>query len=454
MASDGQDVGSGGNRLDGDGPDDERLGNNEPRSAKPDRPFFFLGLKGVIGASVLFSVLSLIGISFANTTVLVPLLPGLVASLVIYAAAIGALGFSARLAVLASVWLALCFLWSFGILAIARIDLVPETIAAVFAVNAVNALVVAQLIYGVTVELWRDMSVEAAIRKGLKRWATPGAVAVAAILVSLLVLAPLEPVWISTLFATGMAVIAAAVPVIFLGLPVSLSHMRFDESSVALANRHRERRENMLGRLAALATPRWAYAVIGIFVVLFAILVSEGGRAADLRNAAAVLLWRESGAALGLSVFAAGLIGAVTARDWRAALVCMTVPFLLATWGGVLSYHLQIASLAMSAKMLVIGGGFGAGMCVLLIDAIGVYRRFEDDVETASARAVIESGPVLLVTGLAIALAAAFFALLFGELSSASLVILIEVAGVIVIVPALVSVIDDIFPKRQSMEEL
>ena len=74
--------------------------------------------------------------------------------------------------------------------------------------------------------------------------------------------------------------------------------------------------------------------------------------------------------------------------------------------GGVLSHNLQMVSLVMAAKMLVIGGGFGAGICILLIDAIAVYRLFDDDVETAFARAVNESGPVLIVIGLAIALAA------------------------------------------------
>lgn len=244
-------------------------------------------LKGVIAASIFFSVLSLTAIFFANSAVLNSVLPSLMAALFVYLGAIAALSFSLRLACLASTWLALCFLWSFGILAIARIDLVPETLAAVF---AVNALVIGHMVYGVTVELWRDMSVDAAIRKGLRRWATPGAVAVAALLASILVLAPLEPVWISTLFVTGMGVIAASVPIIFLGFPISLRQMSFDESSVALANRHRERREDVLSHLATLASPRWAYAVFGIFVVLSAILISEGGRAADLRDVTAILL--------------------------------------------------------------------------------------------------------------------------------------------------------------------
>ena len=151
---------------------------------------------------------------------------------------------------------------------------------------------------------------------------------------------------------------------------------------------------------------------------------------------------------------AVGLIGAVTARDWRAAVICTVVPFLLATWGGVLSHNLQMVSLVMAARMLVIGGGFGAGICILLIDAIAVYRRFDDDVETAFARAVNESGPVLIVIGLAIALAALCFALRFVELSAASLIIVIEVAGVMVIVPGLASILDDVAPRRQSIEEL
>jgi hypothetical protein len=299
LHSDGQDADSRLEGSDSDTPHDKDLrgkGRGKGGQAgsghgtEKDNRFLLGGLKGVIAASILFSVLSLTVISFANSAALNSVLPSLMAALFVYLGAVAALSFSLRLACLASTWLALCFLWSFGILAIARIDLVPETLAAVFAVNAVNALVIGHMVYGVTVELWRDMSVDAAIRKGLKRWATPGAVAVAALLASILVLAPLEPVWISTLFVTGMGAIAASAPIIFLGLPISLRQMSFDESSVALANRHRERREDVLSHLATLASPRWAYAVFGIFVVLSAILISEGGRAADLRDVTAILL--------------------------------------------------------------------------------------------------------------------------------------------------------------------
>jgi hypothetical protein len=67
---------------------------------------------------------------------------------------------------------------------------------------------------------------------------------------------------------------------------------------------------------------------------------------------------------------------------------------------------------------------------------------------------VNESGTVLIAIGLAIALAALCFALRFVELSAASLIIVIKVAGVMVIVLGLASILDDVAPRRQSIEEL
>lgn len=401
-----------------------------------------------------FSLFSLYAIYQAGIGSLLPALAPLVLALVLYAFAVAALTLSAHLSLLASAVLALCFLWAFGFLSLARVALETPTIVAVMAVDAANALLVAQLIYGVVADACRDMEIDAAIGKNLKRWTMPGAIAVAAMLIPVLALAPLEGDWVMAALIAALGTVIASTPVIFVALPYVLERIAIAESIVARANRWRERREDVLFPLAVLAVPRWAYAVCGAIAVLFAIVFADAGRAESLFAATLPSLWYQGGFALALSVISAGIMGVLALHDWRAGFVAAVIPFVFASIGAWLVAQSGIAPFSAAATILVLGGGFGAGIAILLLDAIGVYRRFDDDVETALARAYYDSAPVILIVGLTLAVSAAFFAAQFSEAAGGGVMILVQTLGVALGAPCLAAVLEDIFWKRKSVEEL
>lgn len=407
-----------------------------------------------IACGVIFSALSAYILYRSENGALLAALPPLLLALALYAVAIAALTLSLILSLFAALVLTLCFVWSFGFLVLAHVALDPPTIVAVMAVNTANALLVAQLIYGVVTDTCRDMEVDAAVGKNLKRWTLPGAIAVAAMLIPILALAPLEGDWVVAALTAELGTVLASTPVIFIAFPYVLDKTAIAENIIARANRWREWREHFLYPLAAIAVPRWAYAVCGAIAVVFAIVFFDGGRAVSFDSSTLILLWRENDFALALSLVASAIMGSLALRDWRAALVCALVPFVFASFGAWLILRLEIAPLFSAARMLVLGGGFGAGIAILLLDAIGVYRRFDDDVETALARAFYDSGPVILIVGLGLASSAAFFAARFSEAAGGGLMVLVETLGITIGAPCFAAVLEDIFWKRKSVEEL
>ena len=407
-----------------------------------------------IACAVLFSLLALYGLYAGDPRHLLAALPPLIPSLLFYFAGIFLLTLSPGLSLIASGALALCILWSLGLLALARVDLDPPVVVAVLAVNAANALLIAQLVYAVLVDACRDMELGAAVGKNLRRWTVPGAIAVAAMLIPILALAPLEGEWVVAASIAALGSVLASTPVNFIALPYLLDRMPIAEPVIARANIWREWRETYLLAFGAIASPRWAYAICGAVAVLFAVFLFDGGRVAILADGTIADAWRAGGAALALSLCAVAALAALALRDWRFAIVPAVVPFVFASWGAWLIVSVQIAAPAAAATLLVLGTGFGAGIAILLLDAIGVYRRFEDDAVGALARAFYDSGAVIGIVGIALAASAAIFATRFPQAAGGGLMILVQALGVAIVSPCLAAILEDIFPKRKSLEEL
>jgi hypothetical protein len=224
--------------------------------------------------------------------------------------------------------------------------------------------------------------------------------------------------------------------------------LSFSEWFVAAANRARESRERWISRLSFVAERRWGLSVSGIGIVLGTIAVF-GARSLRLHGEPPMSAMRY--ALIAAIAFAAS---AIALRNWRLALaVTLTLVFegLFGLWA------VSAGAMPIFSEDRIVFGvtlAIGAVPTILLASAVCGFLRDGDDIATALARALEQSGPGAVLACVTAAVPW-FVATVAGgivrfELAAA----LATIAGTILVFPAQVTAIHVLFPRYRSVEEV
>jgi hypothetical protein len=243
---------------------------------------------------------------------------------------------------------------------------------------------------------------------------------------------------VGTLVASGFASI-----LLLLVFPMALGPVQLSEAAIANANRRREWREQKLAALELTGEPRWAVSFCGIALVLTTI--------AFLGPADAVRLWKGYSACV--TALFVGLGYAIWMRDWRMFLLMPAAAGL----GGTLTVawlggwtQLEIGDVLLTwsngAAALPVAVALAAGPVFLMAARIAGHRRFGDPVAIAIALSLKELAVPLAAFSVSLSLVLVPARLWAGPLVAAP--------SALVFMPALLTVLEMIFPQTRSVEEL
>jgi hypothetical protein len=222
----------------------------------------------------------------------------------------------------------------------------------------------------------------------------------------------------------------------------------FGEGFFVIANRARERRENLLRLATRVLEPRWAMSLSGI-VLVFATLGGFGvlpvlARSTLLDQPA---LWGGSALLLFLAAFGTG-------RDWREALAATLALAVLALlslvlWGKAMRHltetsFIEIAVAAATALFLMLAQIFRSR----------AYRRSGDAAPVARLRALEDLGLAPWFGAIGAAAATIPWIVLHGSIATLSVMFLSAAAIALLAMPALASALESLVPRRRSVEEL
>jgi hypothetical protein len=364
-------------------------------------------------------------------------------SLVLAGLAVGAVAVSTVFAFgiltpVAEVWPSLC-----GVL-------VPHAMATVLLAVAGVALFVAQrfargLAGGATAERAAGQALDEAVRPGVAILAL-----VALWRVVLWLPAGVTHVHreVATTDVSLLAAMATAIPAgvaALILLPLALGAVPFGEGTCIRVNRVGEFRARMIDELRVLTVWRWALASVGIAVVFTALTIFGAGRAAQAPDGMA---------GYGFVLVLAGVGAAVLVRDWRAVLTCTVPAALGALWGVALARPAALVVLSRTVTLpgvapgdvLMAAATLSAAGSYLIAARAAAHRETGAGIEVALAYAVMECVPSLV----AIVLVAAVVLIPLGLWR----VPLACGLAMIVLTPAVATVVEGIFPKLRSFEEL
>jgi hypothetical protein len=250
----------------------------------------------------------------------------------------------------------------------------------------------------------------------------------------------------SSVMAVASAIIGAAAVAFFcvVAMPLVIAVMRFDEHTIARANRAREDIERLALPLEFAAQPRWALTICGVAIVLLALVLFDRVRGPDGTMAFAVLAMCNARA-----VATYGMVMAVLAitwrmsKSWRGALACTAADVFAATLGAWLSLHAGLVP----GLDFPLGGGSAirawdlvtAGLAVVAGQMLGLIA--QSGRESITAR----SG-VALCTGLAWLICCAA--------TPGALLPLTGTAAALVLLPCLRVALDTLLPRYRSVEEV
>jgi hypothetical protein len=253
-----------------------------------------------------------------------------------------------------------------------------------------------------------------------------------------------------SLLAAGVTALAACVACLVL-LPLALGVVRLSEDHITNSNRRRELRERMLAHLDSIVVPRWAFSVTGIAGVLTA-LALFGDQA---KTSQVLVAMRAQGLMLLATMVIAGVAGAFATRDWRGFVTCSIPAGLAAIWCLPVA-HGQLFALEVPGTGTVLAApgrdlpcvtaSLAACACCLIAARMAAYRRLGNLPDESFAHAVREVGiPIVAVAG-----ATALLLLPLGL----GLLPVVCAAAALALTPALASLIELVFPKLRSVEEL
>ena len=225
--------------------------------------------------------------------------------------------------------------------------------------------------------------------------------------------------------------------------PLVASLLRFNEAFIARTNRARERREWLISFFAMLSVPRWAFTTVGITAVLSTVIYFDKSFAP---------LWQTVGVPFAIAFTVVGVLGAIVMRNWRCVFSCAVPPFLASIIGAWVIMELGVAPDSVReiapAVVLMVGSAIGAGFIYFLATPTTAYQRAGDPMIIAFSRALNETGAVIIILGIGLALPMLVF------LPGLALLPLFHIIGALVLFPAIATALDDLFPRRRSLEEL
>jgi hypothetical protein len=293
-------------------------------------------------------------------------------------------------------------------------------------------------------EVCDGVAPRAAVRHAFAREGTAVALAVAALLLAMLAGAALDPGWraeyeVSALFFAAMLAVVFAASWLSRWFPYS-------EGFIARANLARERRERLFDRLAPVAETRWALSATGI-ALLFVVL--------------AVFALRDRHLLWGLNAVASASVAAVlafvaflaAARDWRlaaAGTLAFAAQATLVFWSvarGAPSYS-TVDFLETFGLLTIAAAPFGA-----VAASLGRFLREGDALASAIARTLREPGGAVTASALVAALLGLTFTLSRWFLSPVLVVSIATPAVVLLVFPALATVVYRLLPRYVSIDE-
>lgn len=231
-----------------------------------------------------------------------------------------------------------------------------------------------------------------------------------------------------------LAVLLCAVSAMVL-VPLAARIIRYSEEAIARANRMRETRERWLDLLTFTVQPRWGWSVGGV-ALIFAVLGFFGGENADAR-------WPfVPSIVLPVMGVICAVVAYVATRNIRRAMAFMLAAAILACIAFWLCGRCSVGADEMSLAMAL-----ASLPALLIVGQIGVFTRAGDTVIVA----VLRSFEMLTVPVVFFCATAALVLCAFGAFTGAVLILCGGVAGLIV-VPALTTAIDDLFPPRVSLD--
>jgi hypothetical protein len=375
-----------------------------------------------------------LGIGFARVSAL---------PLAVWACGVYALLLSVRLTVIALIVPLLALLWWLAAVAVVKLWAPPYELLAVcfLTIMVTGACITVWLLHAMAAERARGADMTAAVRAAFARCTNPGILAMLGACTGIAVIAypyfTLAPA--IGIGAALMLIVCLIVP------PLAASALPLNEAFVARANRARELGVRIFSWLAVLAVPRWAFATIGIFAVLSAIVCLDP----------AFLPFWPVAVVQYASVFAGvGLLGAIGLADWRAFFSCSIPPFAASLLGAWASARFGVVLHDAIVISLLAGSAAGAGFAYFLAAPIGQYRRAGDPLMIAVARALSEAGAIVFTLTCTLALALLALAVMQNFSPAIALLPVFHLAGMLILLPAIVAALDDLFPRRRSVEEL
>jgi len=421
--------------------DDDGAGAETPFAVRPLAVLIFAG--GL-------TALTLISVMTAGASSLPVFRPYLAASALILFAVYFPLTLSPRLSALMVAALCMSFVWSLGFIALSRVVLTPGPVFAIILQHGVGALFMAANMHLFTQDSGRGMRLPAARRRAGTHHMAAWLAAFLAAEAGLTALLPAD----AGVMLAGIASALCVCAVSFWIVPALAGPWVRDEAHLARINRLREKQERYLTAFAALAVPRWAFALLGIQAVCFAILMFDAGAWRSEETSSLPRLWHLAGPPLGFAFLVTSALGGLAARDWRGVVVASAASFLSASAGAWLAARTGLAPPESIARLLVLGAAAGAAPCYVLLAALSRFKRFGDDFATALIRALGETAMPLVLTGFGVLASSALFALRFADGAAACLIVFCAFLGPFVFVPSLGAVMDNLFPKRRSLEDL
>lgn len=397
----------------------------------------------ILAAALALTALSLFVIFRANHTDIAGLLRVTAFPILVWACGAYALLLSVRLALIAVIVPLAAWLWWMTIVGVGGLwtgsyELFIASSLCVVAASALLTIVQMQIF---ATEVARGSDAKGAVHAALSRGTLPG-ILVMLTLCSTIAAIVYPDLRMAPAIGLGAVLMLAAV---FLLPSLAASVLPFNEAFIVRTNHARERRERLVAIFAIFTIPRWAFATSGIMAVLFAIMFF---------NASFAPLWVAAMKPYAVAFAGIGLLGAIGMRNWRGFFSCGAPPFLASIIGAWTITRIGLAPNDAAQTSLLLGSAAGAGFIYFLGLPMSAYLRAGDPMMIAFSRALNDWGAVVFILGCALALVLLAGAVTNDITPALAILPLFQIAGALVLFPAIAAALDDLFPRRRSLEEL
>jgi hypothetical protein len=397
----------------------------------------------ILGIALALAALSLILIFQTNHTDIAGLLRVTAFPILVWACGAYALLLSGRLALIAVIVPLTAWLWWMTIIGVGGLwtgsyELFIASSLCVVAASALLAIVQLQIF---AIEVARGSDANGAVRTALSRGALPGILTMLAL--SAAIAAIVYPDFrIAPAIGVGFALM---VVVVFLLPALAASILPLNEAFISRVNRARERRERLVSIFAIFTIPRWAFATAGITAVLFTIMFF---------NASFATVWELAMKPYAIAFAGIGMLGAIGMRNWRGFFSCGVPAFVASIFGAWAIMPFGLTPHDAAELSLLLGSAAGAGFIYFLGLPMAAYLRAGDPMMIAFSRALNDWGAAVFILGCVLALVL-LGAAMTNDISPALAILpLFQIAGALILFPAIAAALDDLFPRRRSLEEL